>query len=36
MMAREYDRSIPQALKTIELDPDFVQAHRVLALVVSK
>lgn len=32
MMAREYDRSIPQALKTIELDPDFVQAHRVLAL----
>ena len=31
-MAREYDRSIPQALKTIELDPDFVQAHRVLAL----
>jgi tetratricopeptide (TPR) repeat protein len=32
LMAREYDRSIPQALKTIELDPDFVQAHRVLAL----
>jgi DNA-binding winged helix-turn-helix (wHTH) protein/tetratricopeptide (TPR) repeat protein len=32
MMAREYDRSIPQALKTIELDPNFVQAHRVLAL----
>lgn len=32
MMAREYARSIPQALKTIELDPDFVQAHRVLAL----
>ena len=32
MMAREYARSIPQALKTIELDPSFVQAHRVLAL----
>ena len=32
MMAREYDRSIPQALKTIELDPTFVQAHRVLGL----
>ncbi len=32
LMAREYDRSIPQALKTIELDPNFVQAHRVLAL----
>jgi tetratricopeptide (TPR) repeat protein len=32
MMAREYGRSIPQALKTIELDPNFVQAHRVLAL----
>jgi DNA-binding winged helix-turn-helix (wHTH) protein/tetratricopeptide (TPR) repeat protein len=32
LMAREYDRSIPQALKAIELDPDFVQAHRVLAL----
>jgi DNA-binding winged helix-turn-helix (wHTH) protein/tetratricopeptide (TPR) repeat protein len=32
MMAREYDRSIPQANKTIELDPGFVQAHRVLAL----
>lgn len=32
MMAREYDRSIPQALKAIEIDPDFVQAHRVLGL----
>ncbi|MBV8632638.1 MAG: hypothetical protein JOZ83_17055 [Silvibacterium sp.] len=32
MMAREYSRSIPQALKTIELDPSFVQAHRVLGL----
>ncbi|MFC5865217.1 winged helix-turn-helix domain-containing protein [Acidicapsa dinghuensis] len=32
MMAREYDRSIPQANKAVELDPNFVQAHRVLAL----
>ena len=32
LMAREYDRSIAQAVKTIELDPNFVQAHRVLAL----
>jgi len=32
LMAREYDRSIPQAHKAIELDPGFVQAHRVLAL----
>ena len=32
MMAREYDRSIPQANKAVELDPGFVQAHRVLAL----
>ena len=32
LMAREYDRSIPQAIKAIELDPTFVQAHRVLAL----
>ena len=32
MMTREYDRSIPQANKAVELDPDFVQAHRVLAL----
>jgi len=32
LMAREYDRAIPQALKTIELKPDFVQAHRVLGL----
>jgi DNA-binding winged helix-turn-helix (wHTH) protein/TolB-like protein/lipoprotein NlpI len=32
LMAREYDRAIPQANKAIELDPDFVQAHRVLAL----
>ena len=32
LMAREYGRSIPQALKAIEIDPDFVQAHRVLGL----
>jgi DNA-binding winged helix-turn-helix (wHTH) protein/TolB-like protein/Tfp pilus assembly protein PilF len=32
MMAREYDRSIPQAKKAVELDPSFVQAHRVLGL----
>jgi len=32
LMARQYDRSIPQALKAIEIDPNFVQAHRVLAL----
>jgi len=32
LMAREYSRSIPQALKAIEIDPDFVQAHRVLGL----
>jgi DNA-binding winged helix-turn-helix (wHTH) protein/Flp pilus assembly protein TadD len=32
MMAREYDRSISQADKAVELDPAFVQAHRVLAL----
>jgi DNA-binding winged helix-turn-helix (wHTH) protein/TolB-like protein/Flp pilus assembly protein TadD len=32
MMAREYDRSIPQAKKAVELDPGFVQAHRVLGL----
>lgn len=32
LMAREYDRAISQALKAIELDPDFVQAHRVLGL----
>jgi DNA-binding winged helix-turn-helix (wHTH) protein/Tfp pilus assembly protein PilF len=32
LMAREYDRAIPQALKAIELNPDFVQAHRVLGL----
>ncbi|HYK35828.1 winged helix-turn-helix domain-containing protein [Alloacidobacterium sp.] len=32
MMAREYDRSIPQALKAIEIGPAFVQAHRVLGL----
>jgi DNA-binding winged helix-turn-helix (wHTH) protein/Tfp pilus assembly protein PilF len=32
LMAREYDRSIPQALKAIEIDPNFVQAHRVLGL----
>ena len=32
MMAREYDRSIAQAEKAVELDPNFVQARRVLAL----
>jgi DNA-binding winged helix-turn-helix (wHTH) protein/TolB-like protein/Tfp pilus assembly protein PilF len=32
LMAREYDRSIPQAYKAVELDPGFVQAHRVLGL----
>jgi DNA-binding winged helix-turn-helix (wHTH) protein/TolB-like protein/Tfp pilus assembly protein PilF len=32
LMAREYDRSIPQAYKAVQLDPGFVQAHRVLAL----
>jgi Flp pilus assembly protein TadD len=32
LMAREYDRAIPQAIKAIELDPNFVQAHRVLGL----
>jgi DNA-binding winged helix-turn-helix (wHTH) protein/tetratricopeptide (TPR) repeat protein len=32
LMAREYSRSIPQALKAIEIDPSFVQAHRVLGL----
>jgi len=32
LMAREYDRSIPQALKAIEIDPNFIQAHRVLGL----
>jgi DNA-binding winged helix-turn-helix (wHTH) protein/TolB-like protein/Tfp pilus assembly protein PilF len=32
LMAREYDRSIPQANKAVQLDPGFVQAHRVLAL----
>lgn len=32
MMAREYERSIPQANKAVQLDPDFVQARRVLAL----
>ena len=32
LMAREYDRAIPQALKTIEIKPNFVQAHRVLGL----
>jgi DNA-binding winged helix-turn-helix (wHTH) protein/Tfp pilus assembly protein PilF len=34
-MAREYGRAIPQAMKAIELDPDFVQAHRVLGLTYS-
>lgn len=32
LMAREYARSLPQANKAVELDPSFVQAHRVLAL----
>lgn len=32
MMTREYERSIPQANKAVELDPGFVQAHRVLAM----
>ncbi len=32
MMAREYERSIPQAEKAVEIDPNFVQAHRVLGL----
>jgi len=32
LMAREYDRSIMQANKAVQLDPGFVQAHRVLAL----
>jgi DNA-binding winged helix-turn-helix (wHTH) protein/TolB-like protein/lipoprotein NlpI len=32
LMAREYERSIPQAEKAVELDPSFVQAHRVLGL----
>jgi DNA-binding winged helix-turn-helix (wHTH) protein/TolB-like protein len=32
LMAREYVRSISQAYKAVELDPDFVQARRVLGL----
>ncbi len=32
LMNREYDRAIAQATKAIELDPNFVQAHRVLGL----
>jgi DNA-binding winged helix-turn-helix (wHTH) protein/tetratricopeptide (TPR) repeat protein len=32
LMNREYDRAIAQAIKAIELDPGFVQSHRVLAL----
>ena len=32
LMAREYNRSLPQAIKSVELDPSFVQAHRVLGL----
>ena len=32
LMAREYDKAIPQAKKAIELDPTMVQAHRVLGL----
>ena len=32
LMNREYDRAITQAKKAIELDPGFVQAHRILGL----
>ena len=32
LMNREYDRAIAQATKAIQLDPNFVQAHRVLGL----
>ena len=32
LMSREYDRAIAQSMKAIELDPGFVQAHRVLGL----
>jgi tetratricopeptide (TPR) repeat protein len=32
LMSREYDRAITQAAKAIQLDPNFVQAHRVLGL----
>jgi DNA-binding winged helix-turn-helix (wHTH) protein/TolB-like protein/Tfp pilus assembly protein PilF len=32
LMSREYDRAIAQAAKAIQLDPNFVQAHRVLGL----
>jgi DNA-binding winged helix-turn-helix (wHTH) protein/TolB-like protein/Tfp pilus assembly protein PilF len=32
LMAREYDRSIPQAIKSVEIDPSFEPAHRVLGL----
>ena len=32
LFARDYDRAIIQAIKAVELDPSFVQAHRVLGL----
>ena len=32
LMNREYDRAITQAKKAVELDPGFVQAHRILGL----
>jgi len=32
LMTREYQRSIPQANRAVELDPNFVQARRVLGL----
>jgi DNA-binding winged helix-turn-helix (wHTH) protein/TolB-like protein/Tfp pilus assembly protein PilF len=32
LMTREYDRAISQAIKAVQLDPNFVQAHRVLGL----
>jgi tetratricopeptide (TPR) repeat protein len=31
-MARQYDQAIEHSRATLELDPDFVQAHRVLSL----
>jgi len=32
LMNREYDRAMTQAKKAIQLDPGFVQAHRILGL----
>jgi tetratricopeptide (TPR) repeat protein len=32
LFARQYDAAIPQAIKAVEIDPNFVQAHRVLGL----